>query len=77
MNEAYIVPSEATATAGSQALTFEPTDPGTETGLPKLRPPLTDRANLNAFGSVADPKKCRLLAYASECARAPHGSRWP
>jgi hypothetical protein len=45
MNTAYTVPSGATATAGSQEFTFEPTEPGTEIGLAKLRPPSVERAN--------------------------------
>src|SRR4051794_27238046 len=45
MNTAYTVPSGATVTAGSQALRFEPIDPGTEIGLLKLRPPSVERAN--------------------------------
>src|SRR5438874_12620078 len=45
MNAAYTVPSGATATAGSHAFTFEPTDSGTEVGVSKLAPRLTERAN--------------------------------
>ena len=45
MNAAYTVPSGATATAGSHVLTFEPTEPGRVTGVPKVRPPSVDRAN--------------------------------
>jgi hypothetical protein len=44
MNEAYTVPSGATATAGSQVLTFDPTVPGKSTGAPQVRPPSVDRA---------------------------------
>ena len=43
MKAAYTVPSGATATAGSQELTFEPTEPGKEIGAWKLRPPSTER----------------------------------
>src|SRR5580765_5770501 len=44
MNAAYTVPSGATVTAGSHVFTFEPTDPGTEIGVLKVRPPSVDRA---------------------------------
>src|SRR5438067_571119 len=44
MNATYTVPSDATATAGSHTLKFEPTEPGTDCGAPKLRPPSVERA---------------------------------
>ena len=45
MKAAYTVPSGATVTAGSQTFTFEPTEPGTEIGVSKVRPPSVERAN--------------------------------
>ena len=45
MNAAYTVPSGATVTAGSHALTFEPIEPGSDVGVSKVAPPSVERAN--------------------------------
>ena len=46
------MPSGPTATAGSQAFTFEPTEPGTEIGVPKVAPPSVERAFLGGLMSL-------------------------